>query len=342
MRIFMTGGNGFIGSHVVRELVGQDHDVTCLVRRTSSLDNLTSVPVTFTYGDITDGDTLNEQINGYEAVVHIAARADDWSRLADCYHVNVEGTMNVLHACRKKGIARVIVTGSISSYGEENSSVEKDESWPDNSHYHYLFDRFFSSRMNHYRDSKAMATRKAVAFARHHSMNMIVIEPGFVYGEREFSSGFYEYVKSAQSGLPVVPGSVRNNFPVLYAGDLAKAYMSALTSDVSGVHRIIVTNSPTDNMRKVFSLFCRYAGCKQPLPLPKPVIYIPALFMELTATFAGSRNAPLLTRGRCNMFYDNVMFSAEKAWRLLGFEASTTLEKGIEKTVKWYRDNSFL
>lgn len=342
MRIFVTGGNGFIGSHVVRELLGQHHEVACLVRKTSSLENLVSLPVTFAYGDITDGDTLTDQIKGYDAVVHVAARADDWSRLSDCYHVNVNGTLNVLRACRTNGIDRVVVTGSTSSYGEEHSTVEKDESWPDHSHYHYLLDRLFPSRMNHYRDTKAIATRKAVAYAYRHSMDMIVIEPGFVYGEREFSSGFYEYVKSARAGLAVAPGSARNHFPIIYAGDLAKAYVSAVTSDISGVHRIIVTNSPADNMRSVFSLFCRYAGCKQPVSLPKAVVYIPALLMELIATGANRRHAPLLTRARCNMFYDNVMFSAEKARRLLGFTASTTLENGIKKTVKWYQKNGFL
>ena len=342
MRVFVTGGNGFVGSHIVRELLSQNHEVTCLVRRTSSLKNLESLPVIFVYGDITSGKGLNMHMKGHDAVVHTAGRVDDWSRWSDCYITNVQGTMNVVNSCHKNGIERVVITGSTSSYGEENSVIIKDETSPDNSHHIYFLDTIFPSRMNNYHDSKAIATRKAVAFAKQHTMNMIVLEPGFVYGEREFSSGFYEYVKSARSGFPVAPGSKRNCFPIVYAGDLAKAYAAAVTSDVPGVHRIIITNSPADNMNEIYSLFCRFAGCRQPLLFPKVLLYIPAFLMEIAATFLKSEEPPLLTRARCNMFYDNVIFSAQKAYDLLGFRAETSLAAGIEKTVRWYRENGYL
>jgi nucleoside-diphosphate-sugar epimerase len=341
-RVFITGGNGFIGSHIVRELLHHEIAVTCLVRKESNRTHLEGLPVTIAEGDITDKKKLLKLLHSYDAVIHCAALANDWSTFGEAYRTNVSGTMNLLEACRENGIDRIIITGSISSYGETPSLKIRDESCIDNAHYPYLFDRWFPSRMNNYRDTKAIATRQAVGFARNHGLNCTVLEPAFVYGEREFSTGFYEYVKSAQQGFPVAPGTKKNNFPVIYAGDLAKGYYKALEKQLPGVHRIIMVNPTAERMDRILALYCRYCGVRKPLPMPKWTMYPPAFVLELLYTIARSAHPPLLTRGRINMFVDNIAFSAEKAKCLLGFTATTPLEEGIGKTVAWYKEYGYL
>ena len=78
--------------------------------------------------------------------------------------------------------------------------------------------------MNYYRDSKAIATKKAIEFAKENDLNLTILEPVWVYGEREFHTGFYEYLKDVKNGLPVVPGCKKNKFHVVYAGDVADAF----------------------------------------------------------------------------------------------------------------------
>ena len=341
-RIFITGGNGFIGSHIVRELVHSGREVTCLVRKGSSARKFDGVNAAIVRGDLADTAVLAGLVTGHDAVIHTAGLVNDWSRYDEFYRVNVEGTLNVLEACRAAGIEQVIHTGTCSSYGEEHNFSVKDEHWPDASHRPYFADRLFPCRMNHYRDTKALATLRATAFAEEHGMNLTVLEPAFVYGEREFSTGFYEYVKSAGRGIPVAPGSRHNLFPVIYAGDLARAYRLALEKKLPGVNRILIANPEPELLDRILNAFCRHAGVKKPLPLPKWSLYGPAMLLELLYTLLHSLRPPVLTRGRVCMFTDNVAFSSDKAERLLDFTADTPLDEGIKRTVEWYRANGFL
>ena len=341
-RVLITGGNGFTGSHIVRELLDQGSSVTCLVRRGSNRSNLDGLPVRLVEGDITDVNHLVSLLNGFHAIIHNAALVNDWSKREAMLTVNVDGTMNVLEASRANRIKHIILTGTISSYGETHSLRQRDESWPDNPHYPYLFDRVFPCRMNHYRDSKALATVKAVSFAREHHLNLTVLEPAFVYGEREFSTGFYEYVKAARDGIPVAPGNRKNRFPVIYAGDLAKGYAAAVRKKLPGIHRIVLSNPVNERMNRILELYCRFAGVRKPFPLPKWLLYGPAMLLELLYTVSGSSHPPVLTRGRVNMFTDNLEFSSQKARQLLDVTASTPLEEGIGKTVDWYSANGYL
>jgi nucleoside-diphosphate-sugar epimerase len=196
--------------------------------------------------------------------------------------------------------------------------------------------------MNWYRDSKADATRQAAAFANRHGINCTILEPAWVFGEREFTTGFYTYAKSVKNGLRFTPGSTRNTFHVIYAADLAKAYVLAVQKRLKGVERIIIGNPQPESMHAIFTLFCVEAGLRPPRLLPKWIAYPPALAMEAWGTLRQSRSSPLLTRSRVNMFYDSIGFSTQKARRLLGFTCEYPLAKAIRKTVRWYREKGYL
>jgi nucleoside-diphosphate-sugar epimerase len=268
--------------------------------------------------------------------------AADWGDHADFHCINVQGTLNVLEAAVQNHCAHVIITGSISSYGEENSALVKDETSPFNSHYRYFLDGVFPCKFNWYRDSKAEMTRKAMAFAARHGINCTIVEPAWVYGEREFNSGFFSYVKSVRQGLNYMPGSKQNTFHVVYARDCAKAYTLALQKKPNGVERIIVGNPAPEPMHEIFGLFCAEAGLKPPRLLPKWMAYPPAFALEAVSSLARSKTPPLLSRGRVNMFYDSIGYSTKKARALLGFTCDYTIEQGIHNAVQWYRDNGYL
>jgi len=306
------------------------------------MDFISDLPVKILAGDITDIKSLQSAFQGMDAIIHTAARVGDWGSYDEFYRINVVGTTNVLQAAFDNSIKKVVITGSVSSYGEEDHQELKDESSPYNSHYHYFLDRRFPSGMNHYRDTKAISTREAVDFAQKHGMNLIVLEPVWVYGENEFSSGFYEYVKTVRSGVFLMPGSNKNNFHVIYAGDLARAYYLAITSGLKGVHRIILGNPSPENMGRIYQLFCDAAGLKKPIHLPKFLTYPIGFILELIHYVLGLKKTPLLSRARVNMFYDNIGFSTAKASGLLHPGEMVPLEEGIRKTVQWYRENKYV
>lgn len=340
--VLVTGAAGFIGSHVVEYLCAQNVQVRCFVKPSSDLKYIQHLPFELSFGDICDFDSLKNAMQGVCAVIHIAALSKDWGAYADFYNINVQGTLNVLKACKAHKIDNVIVTGSIASYGEENNASVKDETFPFNAHYPYFADRLFSCGMNYYRDSKAEATRKAIEYAQKYNLNATIIEPAFVYGEREFNSGFYEYLKTIKSNIPFFIGSRRNNFHVVYARDLARAYYLSLSKGLHGVNRIIIGNAKSDKMHKVFGAFCKAIEKKQPLNMPKVLVYPFAFIMEWVYTIFKSSTPPLLTRGRVNMFYDNIEYATQKAEQLIDFSTEYSLEDGVRQTVNWYKENNLI
>ncbi len=341
-KLIITGGAGFIGSHIIREFSDNGMEIGCLIKKTSNLSNIDGFKVKLKYGDLRDKKSLLEAFRGFNFVIHNAAYVRDWGNYKDFYQINVEGTLNVLDACLKNGIKNIIMTGSNSVYGEEDSRQVKDETFPYDAHYKYFLDRLFPSKFNYYRDTKAIATQKAVIFAKNHNLNLTILEPIWVYGEREFNTGFYQYIKTAKSGFPFMPGSQKNKFHVIYAGDLARAYFYAFKKNLKGINRIIIGNKEAECMDEIYSLFCKQANVKKPSSLPKLIVYPVGFILELIYTLIQSKTPPLLTRGRVNMFYDNIQYSTKKAEDVLEFTNKYSLKKGIKKTVEWYKKKGLI
>jgi nucleoside-diphosphate-sugar epimerase len=341
-KIILTGSSGFIGSHVAEYFCGKGVNPVCLVRRDSNTDFLHTLPVDIVYGDITNPSDVFHACGGCGCVIHTAGKVNDWGAYEDFYRVNVEGTLNVMDAAIKSGIRDVIITGSNSCYGEESSQEIKTEASPYRSHYNYFLDRYFPSALNFYRDTKTLANEAARARAVRHNVNLTIIEPVWVYGEREYHTGFYEYLKTVRSGIPVFPGSRKNKFHTIYCRNLAKLYYLAYEARLTGVNTFIAGDNTAEYQWVFFAMLCREAGLTMPFMIPKQLVYPLAFTMELAATLFGVRHSPMLTRAKVNIFYDNIEYSAEKACTVLKYQPDYTFEESIKKTVAWYFDNHLL
>lgn len=342
-RIIITGASGLIGSHVAEFFTSKGIRPVCMTRQNSKTDFLKSIGAGIVYGDITDIESLMKVFSpGADFIIHTAAKVGDWGSFSEFYKVNVLGTLNVLKAAKESNIKDVIITGSISCYGEESSSVIKNEDQPYNSHYPYFLDRIFPSGLNFYRDSKAEANKRAIQFAKANSINLTIIDPAWVYGEREFHSGFYDFLKTVKGGLSLVPGSKRNKFHTIYVRDLAKIYYLAFQKRLKGVNEFLAVAPQAEYQYKLFDLFCEKAGFKPLLRLPKGLTYPPAFLAELFYTMFRIKSTPLISRARVNTFYDNIEYSSEKLCRELGFVPDYTFEESVDKTIRWYKENKYL
>lgn len=316
--------------------------VLCGVRHSSDTAFLKTLDVEIINVDFNDAQALENAMKPADMLIHTAGLVNDWSSYKEFYETNVVLTQKVLKAALNCGIRDVIVTGSNASYGEENSTTIKSENSPPNPRYPYFLDKLIPNRLNHYRVTKCMASCQAMRFAEEHNLNLTVLEPVWVFGEREFSSGFYEYMKIASTKIPFFPGSSHNKFHVIYAGDLAKAYLQVCTKKLTGIHRFLLGNETVDRMEDIYAAFCKEMGVKKPHRLPKQIMVVPALLMELFAECFRFKKPPLLSRSRLNMFYDNIQYSTSRARELIGFRQDTSLESGIRRTVKWYKENKLI
>ncbi|MCL5028347.1 MAG: NAD-dependent epimerase/dehydratase family protein [Bacteroidetes bacterium] len=341
-KVVLTGAGGLAGSHIAEYFVRKDVDLLCLVRSNKNIELLKKLGVKFRYVDIIQVDSLIESFNGADFIIHTAAKVSDWGKYDDFYKTNVIGMLNVLKAANYHGIKNIIITGSISCYGEESSPLIKDEEVKYNPHYKYFLDRIFPSGMNFYRDTKAEANNQAVKFAEDNFMNLTIIEPAWIYGEREFHSGFYDFLKTVKSGFHFVPGSKKNKFHTIYARDLAKIYYLAYEKKLKGINKILAVSPQAEYQYKLLNLLCEKAGFKIPNRIPKFIIYPPAFFIELFYTVFRFKNPPPVSRARVNIFYDNIEYSDKKLKKLLGFVPDYSFEQSIENTINWYKGNNYL
>ena len=342
MRILITGGNGFIGHHIVKRFLKEGYEVVVLVREKSNLENLKDCNVEYHYGDIRDYESIEEAFKNVQGLVHVSALAKDWGNYKDFYETNVVGVINVLKLSKKYNLKKIVLTGTNSVYGEENSELVKNEKSPMSSHYKYFGDKIIPCKMNYYRDSKKAGKVEAIKYAKENKLTITFVEPVWVYGEGELTGGFYEYIKSAKEKIPFLPGSSKNNFHIIYAKDLAEIFYRAFEKQSIGIESYLAGNVKVDKMDEIYKKFCIEANVNKPKNLPKFIAYPIGFLLELLYTIFRMKNPPVLTRARVNMFYDNIEYSVDKLKDELDYIEFTPLELGIKQTVQWYKENGYL
>jgi dihydroflavonol-4-reductase len=119
MRVFVTGGTGFVGKPTVRRLVEGGHEVRCLVRRTSHTRMLEELGCQLAYGDVTDKASVLDGMKGCDWLVHLANVYYFWEPDKGVYHrVNVEGTRNVMEAALEAGVSKVAHVSTLVVWGK--------------------------------------------------------------------------------------------------------------------------------------------------------------------------------------------------------------------------------
>jgi dihydroflavonol-4-reductase len=129
MKILVTGGTGFIGLHLVRRLAGTDHQVACLVRKTSNTDALDGLRVELVTGDVTDPESVRAAVKDHDCVINLANVYSFWEPDPGVYRrVNVGGTRTVMEAALEAGVGKVVHISTGGIYGKPNDVPFTEES----------------------------------------------------------------------------------------------------------------------------------------------------------------------------------------------------------------------
>jgi nucleoside-diphosphate-sugar epimerase len=339
--IFVTGGTGFIGSNLIRELAKEDYRIKALSRSGSNLRFISRYDIDIVKGDIRNLKEVKNAMDGCDIVIHLAALARDWGRKKDFYDINVGGTKNILKSIDKNKIKFLIYLSTNAVLGEEDCSVPKDEDFPYNPKYPYFLSNLWESDMNHYRCSKMEAERAAISFCLQKGINLTVLRPVWVYGPREFHSGPYYFCKYVSGNMRLLPGCRTNKFHVIYVKDLVKTITKILKNSPEGINIYNVGAQYVPTMDEFWSLFCKYLKVKTPIYFPKFLAYPFGFLTEALYKLFGIKNSPSLTRARVSMSYCNNIYDVSKVKREIGFK-ETPLEEGVKTTVRWWRRYSFL
>ncbi len=325
-KVLVTGANGFIGSHLVRELLNRGYEVNCLVRYTSDISSLQGLPVKLFIGDVRDPETLAAPMKDVAYVYHLAAKLMVTSREA-FEQTNTQGTINMLEATEKYAkstIKRFLFVSSQAAAGPGKDPTPLDETTE-------------PEPISWYGSSKKQAEEAVRAFADPASLPVTIVRPASVYGEREKDiSQTYPLVEAR---LQPKLGLKKKYMVMVYVGDLVRGIVAAAESDKALNETYFLNHPEVLTAKGVIQTIAKAMGKPWGLMFPVPIfiIRLMAPFAELIYHF--TRNRPQMTRDKAREVAQRFWVAdPSKAKSDLGWEAQYDLMKGTQVTIQYFRE----
>ena len=316
MRYFVTGGTGFIGGHLIRQLRDAGHDVVALVRDRGRAQALQALGVELAQGDVTLRDTLAPAMRGADGVFHLAAWYELGTDDPRAEAINVEGTRHVLETMRDLGIPKGVYTSTL-AVNSDTGGRRVDETY-----------RYDGPHLSRYDETKWRAHFEVAEPLMRQGLPLVVVMPGVVYGPGDASQLGKLLQQATRGELVLLPGG-GTGVCWAHVEDVARGHVLAMERGEPGQSYILA--GPCHTFRDGFRAGSRAAG------RPLRAVWMPPVVLRGMARVAGAvgRVVPLppdysaeamRVTGGTTYYGDN-----RKARQELGY-APRTLEEGMRDT----------
>jgi dihydroflavonol-4-reductase len=258
MKVFVTGATGFVGSHFASRMSETEHQLICLVRKTSDTEHLETIGADLVYGDIMDKASLEEGMRGCDWVVHLAGVYSFWEPDDTVFaDVNVAGTRNVMEAALETGVSKVVHTSTVVVYG-------RPENGDGNGSRQDAYRIHLNSR---YSRSKYQADLVCFDLYAREGLPLVVVYPATVLGAGGGKPSGQYIENIARRRMPfVILGDFINTY--VYVEDVAEAILLALEKPSNIGERYPVGNGEI-TWRELNRMICEIAGVPAPyIPIP--------------------------------------------------------------------------
>lgn len=322
---FVTGGTGFVGSHLVEHLLRTGYDdVRCLVR--SEPKWLRGVNVRLVRGNLGDAEMLDEALTGVDYVYHVGGltRSTEWE---DYYRANVLGTVQLLEAVersagRKK---KVLVTSSLALIGLSDARIA-DEDTP-------------RRPLSMYGRSKAEMEDKVEEWKER--LPIVVVRPPAVYGPRE--ADIYTFFKTVFRGIcPIVGFGREPDLSLVHVSDLVRGMVSAAEHDPTSGRTYFIGSEEQYSWPEIRDVV--KAVVDRPVltvRVPRALVIPVGTAVEWIGRVFGQY--PPLNREKANEILNGCkMCSSERARSDFGYRPEIGLQDGIRETIEWYKAEGWL
>jgi nucleoside-diphosphate-sugar epimerase len=322
-KALVTGGGGFIGSHLVERLLDEGASVRVLVRRPRAvLDHLRERGAEVVTGDVRCYDHVARHMQGVQRVWHLAALTTDWAKRRDFWSVTVGGTDNVCRAALHNGVKRLVYLSTNDVFGPREDAVI-DESFP-------------YRRWNEpYPDSKIAGTERAWRWHRR-GLPVTMAYPCWVVGPRDFT--FTALLADAvRSGLNVTWRHGAHFWPA-YVGNVVDLLVLLGQHPAAVGEGFLVHDGEAITLQAYGAAIAWALGCSErTFAVPYMAAWGAAWLLEQTFRLARVRRRPLLTTYAVRNLGSRLHFSIAKARRLLGWQPQTPCAEGVRLTMEWLR-----
>jgi len=326
-KALVTGAAGFIGSHVVRELMSEGVDVRAMILPGEDDRNLLGVDVERVPGNVMEPETLDAALKGCDTLFHLAAI---FSLLKPdrkiFYDVNVQGSRNALWAARKADLERIVYTASIAALGVKAGTLPADEETE--------FNQFDGA--SDYVLTKYLSQREALAFADQ-GMPIVVVNPCFPYGEGDVAptpTGKIILDVANQAQFMAYDGGIN----IVDVNDVARGHVLAARKGVVGQKYILGNRNVT--MKELFEMVAEAAGIRtRIIKMPMSATLAYAWLWQKLAERSGRQ--PTVTPKEARYSHQYLYYDTSKAPRELGLEL-TPVETSLERSIEWFRREGYI
>ena len=299
---FVTGGTGFVGLNLVQQLMAAGWDVTALHRPGSDLKFLNRFGPRLAVGAITDKDSLHAAIpDRIDTVFHVAGNTNMWRRRnAEQTQDNVEGTRNVVEAAIGKGVRRLVVTSSISAYGQVSGEIT--EQTPS---------RAADSSVNYQRTKWQAQEIARSGIGR--GLEVVIMQPGAILGPYDIGTWSRIFTMVRDGKLPGVPPA---SLTFTHVREVAAAHIAAADQGENGGQYLLggENRSMLDLVREVSILLGKPVPTRE---MPASLLRMVAKFGDFISNVTGKQ--PPITPEMAAAFGRKIATSSAKAQRELGY-----------------------
>jgi nucleoside-diphosphate-sugar epimerase len=321
VKVFVTGGTGFIGGEVVRQLRARGDDVACLVRTPEKAAKLTELGCELVAGDLGDAEALRKGMEGCDALIHAAAMYEvgiPAKQHPAMYEANVTGSERVLRAAQEAKVGKIVYVSTVGTFGNTHGETV-DES------YEHPGKEFTS----YYEETKLEGQRIAERMIADEGLPCVIVQPGGVYGPGD-ESQVADLLKEFFAGRLVLLPFPDLGICLSHVEDIAGGILLGLDKGRAGETYVI--SGPAVTMRKAIEMIAKVSGRKAPkrnMPtgLMKALTPIGPLVGKMIGQPPNMRE--LISTA------DGVTFwaSYDKASRELGY-APRGIEDGVRQTLE--------
>lgn len=327
MRIVITGGGGFLGEEIVRQLLAEGHEVVSVAR--SDYPNLREMGAQTVRGDLVDREVMRGALEGADALIHTAAKVGMWGPHEDFVRTNVHGTEALIELCKELGVARMVFTSSPSVTFDGGDAENEGQDTP------YPADYLAS-----YPETKAMAEQRVLE-ANSETFRTTSLRPHLIWGPGD-PHLIPRLIERARAGKLKIVGDGQNRVDITYVENAARAHVDALAAldrpasepNPRGKAYYISNGEPVVLWEWINGLLGALGISPVTSKVPLKVAYMAGAMMERTWKLLRRDGEPPMTRFVASQLATSHWYDMTPARRDLGYEPVVSMTEGLERLLE--------